>query len=207
MGAAVGLLACLAQVSCNRAAVRIPGASLSFPPTSTHFVAQPSLPYTVFVALPTDARAQHYGEHVAGTKWTGCSTDPFWETDVPALIRQRLATELAESKLFERVSLGPPDPDDVVIRTEIDALCSQVIGFIYGRVAGISSLKITVERNQRRLFEDKFERVVTDADREYTGSQAGFIEQAMAVTIADSLRELFRDFLGRLQRESEAWKG
>jgi hypothetical protein len=74
-------------------------------------------------------------------------------------------------------------------------------------VAGIASLRITVERNGKRLFENRFERVVTDADDEYTGSQVAFIEQAMAVTIADSLRVLFRDLLLTLEREASTWSG
>jgi hypothetical protein len=192
---------------CNRAGARIPGASLSFPQTSTHFVARAPVPYAVFVALPSDARSAHYGERVAGTHWTGCKTDPFWSTDVPDLIRQRLVAELEAAKLFEHVSQGTSGPNDLVLQTEIDALCSQAIGFLYLRVAGIASLRITVERNGKRLFENRFERVVTDADDEYTGSQVAFIEQAMAVTIADSLRVLFRDLLLTLEREASTWSG
>lgn len=176
VAASIGLLFSVNVSGCNRAAARIPGASLSFPPTSTRTTAQTSYPYSVVVTVPLDARSKHYGERVGGTEWTGCSTDPFWQSDVPALIQDRITTELAESKLFVAVSKGVPKPGDMVLRSEIHALCSQAIGFVYLRVAGISSLKMTVERDGKLLLEDTFERVVTDADTEYTGSQVTFIE-------------------------------
>jgi hypothetical protein len=158
-------------------------------------------PYNAAVLLPIDFRQEHYEEHVAGTRWTGCRTDPFWATEAPTTIRDRIATELTESKLFARVSQAEAAPSDIVIRTEIHAFCSQAFGFLIVRVAGISALKITVERNGRPLFQHKFERVVTDADPQYSGSQVTFIEQAMTVTMADSLRELLKDFLARLEQE------
>jgi hypothetical protein len=66
-------------------------------------------------------------------------------------------------------------------------------------------LNVTVERDGRPLFTKKLERVVTDADPEYTGSQAGFIEGAMVTTMADSLRELLRGLLTRLDHEAASW--
>lgn len=202
----LSFVVCCCLMGCNRAAVRIPGASLSFPPTSTHYVARTSYPYAVVVAEPADVRADHYGERVAGTRWTGCSTDPFWGTDVRSLIRERLSTELTESKLFARVSQGPPTEGDLVIHSEIRALCSQAIGFIYLRVAGISALKMTVDRDGQPLFAHQFESVVTDADDEYTGSQVTFIEQAMAVTLADSLHKLMREVLEGLEQAAPSWR-
>jgi hypothetical protein len=198
------LAVCLlvAVAGCNRAAVRIPGASLSFPETPTRYVAQKTRPYNAVVLLPIDLRQEHYEEHVAGSRWTGCRTDPFWTTEAPVIIRDRIVTELTASKLFTRVSQAPSEPSDIVIRSEIHAFCSQAVGFLILRVAGISALKITVERNGRVLFQHKFERVVTDADPQYSGSQVGFIEQAMKVTMADSLRELVKDFFARLEREA-----
>lgn len=204
--ALTALLVCVWVVGCNRAAARIPGASLSFPATSTNYVATQTYPYTVVVAMPIDQRGDHYGERVAGTRWTGCRTDPFWATDAASVIRDRLTTELRTSHLFAQVSQEPPTPGDVVLRTEIDAFCSQAVGFIYGRIAGISALKITAERDGQPLFEHKFERVVTDADAEYTGLQIAFIEQAMEVTMADSLRELLRDFLTQLDHAAGSWQ-
>src|SRR5207245_3626388 len=61
----------------------------------------------------------HYEEHVAGSRWTGCRTDPFWTTEAPVIIRDRIVTELTTSKLFTRVSQAPSEPGDIVIRSEI----------------------------------------------------------------------------------------
>lgn len=197
---------CLSIAACNRAALRIPGASLSFPDTPTLYVAQKTYPYKVAVAMPTDLRTDHYGERVAGTSWTGCQTDALWGNEASSLIQNRVSTELGASKLFANVHHGDSAAGVVVVRSEIHAFCSQVVGFIFGRVAGITALNITVERDGKVLLKQKFEHVVTDADPEYTGSQAGFIEQAMRVTMADSLRELLRDLLQRLEREAASWR-
>jgi hypothetical protein len=62
-----------------------------------------------------------------------------------------------------------------------------------------------LKRDGRPLLEHKFERVVTDADAQYTGSQVTFIEQAMQVTMADSLRELMRDVLTEIERNAGGW--
>ncbi len=94
---------------------------------------------------------------------------------------------------------------DVIMKTEIHAFCSQAVGFIYLRVAGISALRITLEQNGKVLLDRKFEKVVTDADKEYTGSQVTFIEQAMMVTMADSLRELLKNMLEQLEMEAKVW--
>jgi hypothetical protein len=64
----VAVIACLALVACNRAAVRIPGASQPFPPTPTHYAARATHPYTVAVVNPLDLRPSHYGERVATTR-------------------------------------------------------------------------------------------------------------------------------------------
>jgi ABC-type uncharacterized transport system auxiliary subunit len=201
----VAVAACLSGVACNRAAMRIPGASLSFPQTSTGYVASKTYPFSVVVAMPTDLRPEHYDEQVAGTRWAGCRTDPFWASDAPSVIRDRMVAELAHSKLFTNVSQGAPAAGDLVVRSDVDAFCSQAVGFLFLRVAGISAIKITIERDGRPLFEHKFERVVTDADPQYTGSQVTFIEQAMQVTMADSLRELMRDVLTEIERNAGGW--
>jgi hypothetical protein len=156
--------------------------------------------------MPIDRRADHYGERVAGTRWTGCSTDPFWATDATSLVRERMVVALGDAKLFDQVSQGPPPPGGLVLHSELDAFCSQAVGFLFMRVAGITALKITVERDGQVLFDHKFERVVTDADPQYTGSQATFIEQAMQVTMADSLREVLRDLVAELDRTAGTWK-
>ncbi len=196
---------CFSALACNRASMRIYGASLSFPSTSTGYKATQGYPFRVVVAMPTDRRADHYGEKVAGTDWTGCDTDPFSAGEAQSLIRDRLAAALAESGLFKSVSKETPIAGDLVVRSEIDAFCSQAYGFIILRVAGITAIKITIERDGHPLFEQKFERVVTDADPQYTGSQVTFIEEAMKVTMADSLRELMHDFLAAIARNAGNW--
>lgn len=191
---------------CNRSALRVPGASLSFPETPTGYTAKTSYPHVLVVSAPVDQRSQHYGERVAGTKWTGCSTDPLWGSDASQIIQQRLVKEFQASGLFSKVSTTPTGPDDIIMRTEIHAFCSQSVGFLIIRVAGISSLRVILEQNGKVLLDRKFEKVVTDADKEYSGSQVTFIEQAMKVTMADSLRELLKDMLKQTETESTTWK-
>ncbi|WP_446812048.1 hypothetical protein ACH50O_10965 [Methylomonas sp. 2BW1-5-20] len=193
---------------CNRSALRIPGASSPFPKTPTGFSTKSTpYPHVLVVATPIDQRSQHYDEHVAGTKWTGCSTDPFWATNAPQVIRERLLKELETSGMFVKVVTISTSPDDVLMKTDINAFCAQTAGFLVARVAGITSLHITFEQNGNVLTDQKFEMVVTDADKEYTGSQVTTIEQAMRTTMADSLRELLKLMLKKIDAEVAAWKG
>lgn len=190
---------------CNRSALRIPGASLSFPKTPANYTAKTVYPHVLVVSTPVDQRSQHYGEQVAGTKWTSCSTDPLWGATASQIVQQRLVTEFQTSGLFSKVATTTTSPDDVIMKTEINAFCSKSVGFLILRVAGICSLRITLEQNGKVLFDRTFERVVTDADKEYTGSQVTFIEQVMKVTMADSLRELLKDMLKQTEAESTKW--
>jgi hypothetical protein len=203
--AAVAAFCCFLLPACNRAGMRIPGASLDFPETPTRYTAQKSYPYSIVVLPPVDLRPDHYGERVAGTRWTGCTTDASLGRDVVPVVRERLVKELAASKLFATVSQDEAVKGDLILRSEIHAFCSQVVGFIYSRVAGIVALNIVVERDGQPVFKEKLERVVTDADPQYTGSQVTFIEQAMRVTMMDSLRELLRDFLQHFDRAAAGW--
>jgi len=205
MALAVGVIICLSLSACNRAGMRIPGASSDFPETPTRYTAQKSYPLKLFVLPPVDLRSDHYGERVAGTRWTACTTDASLGTDVVPVLRDRVVKEVAASKLFAAVSQEDPGDADLTLRTEIHAFCSQVVGFLYGRAAGIVALNFTVEQRGRTLFKEKLERVVTDADPQYTGSQVSFIEQAMKVTMMDSLRELLRDLLQRLDQAAAGW--
>jgi hypothetical protein len=178
---------------------------LAFPETPTYYRAKAHYPYSIAVLAPVDRRSEHYGERIAGTHWEGCSTDALWGGDATALIQKRLVSELEASGLFPSVVTTPARPEDMVMRTEIHAFCSQVVGLLFLRVAGITALKVTLEQNGKVLFDHKFEKVVTDADKEYSGSQATFIEQAMKVTMADSLRELIREMLSQLDVEGATW--
>jgi hypothetical protein len=190
----------LLTTGCNRAGVRIPGASLPFPETATHYKAAKSYPYPVVVHGPADSRPLHYGERVAGTKWTGCSTDALWSKEASKLIQERIVTELISSGLFPEVRTISTGPNDLIIKTDIHAFCSQVVGFLIVRAAGIISLTITVEQNGKAILQQKFEKVVTDADKEYSGLQVTTIEQAMAVTMSDSLREVMKQILIGLEK-------
>src|SRR5712671_2660520 len=96
---------------CNRAAVRIPGASLAFPETVTNYRAKAHYPYTIVVLTPVDRRSEHYGESIAGTRWKGCSTDPLLGDDAAALIQKRLVGELEASGLFSSVATASSRPD------------------------------------------------------------------------------------------------
>ena len=198
-----GLIACLLLGCPNRAAVRIPGAAGSFHAASTGYVSTRTLPRAVRVALPTDARRAHLGEKVAGTRWQGCDTDPFWGGSAPRTLRADLERELRDSRIFERVA-EEDDPAALVLDTEIRALCAQARGFLLIRVAGITSLHFTLRDGERVLYESTIEKVVTDADEEYSGSQASFIEQAMKVLISDSVREVFSKLVWELDRVEPA---
>ena len=186
----------LATTGCNRATLRVYGASGEFPQTVSGYIAKARFPNRLVVELPHDDRAQHYGEKVGGTKWKGCSTDALWGKDAAArLVQERLVQEFSASGLFPEVTTSEARAGDMVLKTDIHAFCSRVAGFIYGHVAGISSLQISLERDGKVLMNQKFEKVVTDADPEYTGGQVGFIEQAMRVTMADSLRVVLQNLL------------
>ena len=186
-------------IGCNRAALRIPGAAGPFHTASTGYVSNRTLPRAVRVAVPIDTRPAHYGERVAGTRWTGCKTDPFWGYGAAHALASELERELRDSKIFERVSVTD-DPSALVLETNIRALCAQVVGFLWLRVAGITSLHFTLRDGEQVLLDRTIEEVVTDADEEYSGSQAAFIEQAMKVLISDSVREVLSKLVWELDR-------
>lgn len=178
---------------------------MAFPETRTGFVAPATHPYALVVPAPIDQRPQHYGEHVAGTRWTGCSTDPFWAERAAQVIRDSLVIELRVSGLFKEVLKTEPKPGALVLKTSVDAFCSQAVGFVFARVAGITALHVTVERDGATLLDRKFERVVTDADPEYTGSTFATLEQAMTTTMGDSLRELLKQMLPQIDVAAATW--
>ncbi len=196
----------LLGAGCNRATLRVPGASTAFPDTVTHYAAKTKRSYRLVVALPVDNRTQHYGEKIAGTKWKACSTDALWSKDAAQLvIQKRLAEQFSSSGLFAEVTTNQPRTGDFVLKIDIHAFCSQVTGFLVDRVAGIVALQMNMERDGKVLLDKQFEKVVTDADPEYTGSRVTFIEQAMRVTIADSLREVIKNALQEYDATAAAW--
>lgn len=190
---------------CNRATLRISGASTAFPETAAHYEAKRRLPYRLVIEVPTDNRARHYCEPVAGTRWAGCATDALWNKDAARLIQERLVQEFSSAGLFSEVTTNQAGAGDMVLKTDVHAFCSQVRGFLIDRVAGISSLQVSIEQDGKVLTDKKFEKVVTDADQEYSGSQVTFIEQAMRVTMADSLLDVIKDVLKQYEADAGTW--
>ena len=203
---ALSATALMLASSCNRAALRVPGASLSFPTSASGFIASTTTPLSLSVAMPVDARDRHYGERIANTQWEACYTDGLWISSTPSVVRDRVQADLAASGLFASVSSEPAAPGDLTLSTEVDAFCSQVVGFLFLRVAGVVAITFRIERDGAVLFERRFEKVVTDADPEYTGMQIAMIEQAMNRALSDSLRELLRAFLLEIASEVPKWQ-
>jgi hypothetical protein len=192
-------------LSCNRAGVRVPGASLAFPETSVEFRASAPIKLSLYVAPARDLRSEHVGEVVGGGRWKACRTDPLWVTTASDIVRERILVALSASGIFSRVHANPDLRADLVLLPEIHAFCSQAIGFIFVRVAGITALRLHVTRVDDTMFDRKFEKVVTDADPEYTGAFGTTVEQAMQRTMADSLRELLNDALPQLADSARSW--
>lgn len=199
-GVVLAIAISLCLTTCNRAALRVPGVALSFPEVNTGFVAERTLPVTIIIAPPSDVRKAHYSDTVAGTRWEGCRTDTFWSDSATNIFQQNLNREIASSKLFHQPQTYPPPVDYLVLKSEIHAFCSQVVGFVFQRIAGIVAVKFSLVKNGKTVWQRQIEHVVTDTDPEYTGSQITFIEQAMRVAMSDSLRLVLRDLLMDLQR-------
>jgi hypothetical protein len=195
-------LALSATSGCNRATVRVPGASTAFPETATHYVAKTRYPHTLVVVVPVDDRKKHLGERVAGTKWTSATTDALWQTDAAQVVQERLVRELTSTGLFSDVTTRSPQPQDLVLQTKVDVFSAQAQGFFVARVVGMCALQISLEHQGKVISNRKYEKVVTDADQEYTGSAVTFIEQAMRVTMADSLRETMKDAFGQIESDA-----
>jgi hypothetical protein len=99
-----------------------------------------------------------------------------------------LAPEVAASRLFLPASYPTAQSNKLILKTQIHAFCSQAVGFLFMRIAGISAFDFTLEHNGKVIWQRKIEHVVTDADPDYTGSQVTFIEQGMTTLMSDSLR-------------------
>jgi len=177
--------------------MRMLGAAGSFHAAQTGYIARDTTARSVRVSVPVDTRSAHFGERIAGTRWKACRTDPFWQESAPPTRAAELERELRESRIFEAVN-STEDLTPLILETEIRAWCSQAIGLFFIRVAGITSLRFTLKDGDAILFERTIERVVTDADPEYTGSQVSFLEQAMKILVSDSLREVMRELLPAL---------
>ena len=69
------------------------------------------------------------------------------------------------------------------------------------RIAGLVGIRFKLYENDNLLSEHYIERVVTDKDPEYSGSNIAFIEQAMKRSLADSLREVTMAYIKLLEAE------
>lgn len=196
-------LACLPLVvSCNRAMLRIPTGA-SFPRTLAGYAAAHPTPLQLSIGEPRDLRAMHDGEPIAGTRWKACKTDALEAGEASQVVADGLVQELRFSRLFTDVERNVSR--DLHLEAEIHALCAQAIGFLYMRVAGLTAIQFRLQRAGEVLYERKIERVVTDADPEYTGKQVATIEGAMLRVMADSLREVLHAFVADLDARQEAW--
>ena len=202
--ATVAIVLCLAIASCNRAGARIHGWSAPFPTTPTDYKATSVPTLDALVLPPTDGRAAHYGQRIAGTRWTGCRTDALRPGAAPRIIGDRLVAELQASGVLRPSATASAEA--LAVRVDVVAFCSQAVGFMFIRVAGIVALDILIERGGTVLASKRFERVVTDADPEYTGRQVTSVEQAMRITMGDSLRELLKDVLVWMDGSIPQWK-
>lgn len=203
------LLLCVIMITltgCNRANVRVPGASFETSAQPTKFVAKNRLQARVVVLAPIDVRPQHYGEKVAGTDWKACETDSLTTDQAKAAVQRQLIAAITESHMFLAVSADTPSIGDLVVQPEIHALCSSVYGVLIVRAAGIAAIQLKVTRGEHMLFTQKFERVVVDNEPEYSGSQVTFIEHAMRTLMSDSLRELSRSVVIQIDKNLSSWK-
>ena len=184
---------------CNRGALRLYGVGSSFPRAVTNFSSPRQHPYTVFVNQPEDKTSEYYGRSIAGTSWQGTRTDTFGPNAMQELVRRELQRELQAATIFSGVS-SVETKDALVLDTVIRAFGAQVRGFIWGRVGGVSSFEFTLRRDGKILFQKVYEKVVKDGDPEYTGSSAGFIEDAMRATMSDSFREVLKALFADLDQ-------
>jgi hypothetical protein len=179
----------------NRAASGDYGHAEPFHDTNAGYRAAHSVAGALYIYLPVDLRNSYYGVAVAGTTWAGCRTDTYEESQepvVPQLLWSQLRRDVEAAKLFSRVA-DSANEADYTLTIEIHAFCSQARGLT--RVAGVIALKLTLKHGDQVLLEKVYESVITDADKEYTGSSTTQAEQAMRVLLSDTLRHVYRDAL------------
>lgn len=188
--------AVLLLIGCNRSQVRIYGASGSFPHATTNFAAKTPHSQTVYIQPFKDIREEYHGISVAGTSWQGTRTDSYTGYELQNILHSELTQEMKKAGLFSGVD---DEPKDLVLETEIRTFGSQARGFIWLRVAGLSSFHFVLKRGDEVLLDKVYEKVVTDGDPEYTGRSVGFIEQVMRVTMSDSYREILKKLFADLE--------
>jgi hypothetical protein len=183
---AIGLLAALA--ACG-----------SFPPTMPNAQTKSRASEALLVERPVDVRAQHLGSDIAKTGWTACAQDTLKPGEGVSLVQDRIVEAFSQSGIFQGVFKSPPQR--WTLGSDIRAFCSQSRGFIYSRVAGIVAIDFTLKRDGVVVWKGAMERVVTDADKDFTGpSVAWTISQAMQHTMADALRLVLQDALAEIDK-------
>ena len=199
-------LCVVALAGCNRATLRIPGASTELAPQSIRHTARHSIGRPVVVAMPSDNRAQHLGRSIAGTDWTACTTDSLTPEQATLVVQRQLETALRDSKVFLSVAPQSTSAREMTLETEVMALCSQVRGFLIARGAGIAALRLSLKDGARTVFQRTISRVVTDDQPEYSGAQVTTVEQVMRTLMSDSLREISRQLVLQLDEAAPTLK-
>ncbi|MGY6216661.1 hypothetical protein ACW73L_16000 [Methylolobus aquaticus] len=193
------LLAAVGCLFACKGPFRVPGLSFSFPESAPGFVSTVHVPDTLSLVPSVDRRRAHLGEDVAGTGWDACEADTLPDGAVPKLVDQRLSQAIEASGLFTRVSRN--DQSAIwSLAPEVTVFCSQTRGFIGRRVAGLVGLSFILRKSGKVVWHEEFQRVVTDADPEYSGDFVTTVEQAMRRTMADALRVVLRDALGGMSQ-------
>lgn len=174
---------------------------VEFPGGTTHFVATRPTTFSISIDMPVDVRRNYAALKVAGSDWNGCKVDSIWGKGAASAIRERLATEVADSRLFRQVISDGRESTDFHLKTEVRAFCadSRRESFVTYRGAGISTLDFTLERGGTTIWHRTIEKVVTDDQPDYSGSQFTTKKTAFTHLMADSLRVVIADMLPRLQ--------
>jgi len=181
----------------NRSASRDYGHADAFRDTNAGYTALHPAAAALQLTVPVDERNRYYDTPVAGTSWVGCRTDTYEDIQtpvVPQLLSSQLRRDVEAAKLFTRVT-DASTAAEYSLATEIRAFCSQAKGYGFIRVAGVIALKFTLRHGDQVLLDKEYGSVITDADKEYTGSTVGWLEQAMRVLLSDTLRHVHRDLL------------
>jgi hypothetical protein len=177
----------------------VPGLSLSFPETAPGFVGTTRLGEGVSIVPSVDRRPQYIGRPVANTDWLACKADTLAQGALPKLVDERITEAVIKAQVFFAVRSVDPQAT-WTLAPEIHVFCSQTRGFIVRRVAGLVAIKFTLRKGGAVVWEQTVERVVTDADSDYTGSSVTTVEQAMRRSMADSLRLVLRDALREVDK-------
>ena len=177
----------------------VPGLSLGFPDSAPAFVSSRRTSDDLSIAPSIDRRSEYIGRDVAGTGWLACKADTLNSGQLPKLVDERINEAISAAKIFSDVKT-PDVKTKWTLSPEIQVFCSQTRGFIGRRVAGLVTIKFSLQREGVAVWEQAIEQVVTDADSEYTGSFVTTVEQAMRRSMADSLRVVLKRALGEIDK-------